>query len=108
VRATTQRKIDALQERMPLKPLQDVVASAQLARERIQIAELYLAEGELSQAAEWFRKAARFCRDSGAPLPAIAIVKRALRSSPEDADSLALYAELWRMCGLGESPEPVG
>ena len=107
MKATTQRKIDALKASMPVKPLRDVVATAQLAHERIQIAELYLSVGEIEAATEWYREAAVFCRDSGAGLAAVALVKKALRLKPRNSESLALYAELWRSCELGDPPEPV-
>jgi hypothetical protein len=58
VRATTLRKIDALKERLPVKTLRDVVATVDLAHERIEIAELYLSVGEIQAATDWYREAA--------------------------------------------------
>jgi len=99
-------RIEQLQGAMPKQPIRDG-AVAHAGRERAEIAELFLQAGDEASASDWYLEAARFSHASGDVMGAVPLVKRALRHRPGREDAAELYAALWKLLGLGDTPEPV-
>lgn len=100
------KKIEQLKASMPTEPIRDGVVS-QAGRHRMEIAEVYLREGDPDAAADWYLRAAEYSRDSGDVLGAVAYVKRGIKLSPSRKDLRALYERLWEVLGIGGEPDPV-
>ena len=101
-----QKRVDALKAAMPTSPIRDGVVS-HAGSERAEIAEIYLRAGDEDAAVEWFLEATRFSRASGDVIGATVLVKRLLRIRAHHEEALRLYAELWKLLGLGDAPDPV-
>lgn len=102
-----QKRIAHLKAAMPRSPIRDGVVS-HAGRERAEIAAIYLRAGDPEAAINWFLEATRFSHASGDVIGAVALVKCVLRLRPDHEEARNLYAELWKLLGLGDTPDPGG
>ncbi len=100
------KKIEQLKASMPTEPMRDGVVS-QAGGHRMEIAEVYLREGDREAAADWYLRAAEYSRDSGDVLGAVAYVKRGIKLWPSKRELRELYQRLWELLGIGGEPDPV-
>lgn len=77
-------------------------------RERAEIATLYQGIGDDDSAADWYRRGAEWSYECGDILGAVVLVKQSLKLRPNVPVVKDLYAKLWRLAGLGDTPDPVG
>lgn len=101
------RRIEELKAALPWKPLADTPVNS-VGRERAMIAQLYRKIGDDDSAAEWYRKGAEWSRECGDILGAVVMVKQSLKLRPNVPAAKDLYARLWKLAGLGETPDPIG
>ena len=92
---------------LPGKPLPDS-AVAHVGMEQARIAELYCSLGDDDSGADWYRKGAAWSLECGNVLRALVLAKQSLKLRPDVVAVKNLYAKVWRLAGLGDTPEPIG